>query len=839
MRLDYEKRQIHCSVHDLIWESTYRRIGVEKGDGFRRMWLGQEIHSRRAEERAGADPHYRPEVWVTRQLIVRGWTVTVSGRMDGMSVDAANGVVTMEEVKSIHFDLELAALYRSEKLQRHLYQLMLYAYFLSQEEKYQSFSFRPQLVLIDLISNRPQVVDAEFNVEDIASAFEASVDSLVARLEEEAALRAAKRAWAAELRFPFPEMRPYQKEMVDSVARTVREREALLVSAPTGVGKTIAALYPALRESLRLGKKLFFLTPKTLQQETAVEALKLLNDGSFRVLRIRSKQKMCAHTEMICHEDFCPFAAHYSEKMQKSGLVSRMVNDLTYLDPDVTFEMSKSEEVCPFEVSLELIEQADVVVCDYNYIFDPYVGLKTYQQDKDYSDSVLIIDEAHNLVDRGRGYYSPELLEASFDEVKRHLYGRNCNLEGWEELLEELKEHFADLAQSLEQDPQWSDVRLSVRDPGTAKFVSEANPVRQALCEPDRRLFTRQRAEWERLVLQYITWKIESRIAEESDPVIDFYFKLLKFTNLLLDEGDEFAHVIERTNDGLKLKVFCKDPSRFLGEVIDSAYATIAISATLEPFDFYRQTLGFPRQRSSELSLPSPFPRENRKIVVIADVNTTYRERARHYASIAESVATIADGSTGNFLALFPSYAFLQEVSAMLPVVSKRVLVQRSEMTEYERRSFLDALRQSCDPGHLILAVSGGMYAEGIDYQGNMLSGVFVVGPALPGVSFEQELLKQYYDEQYGAGFEYAYLIPGMTRVIQSAGRVIRSEQDIGMIALLCRRFTFEQYTRYFPTDWYEQSPRELVTKKPLADIRAFFEERRLPQMKLRLDRDT
>ena len=222
----------------------------------------------------------------------------------------------------------------------------------------------------------------------------------------------------------------------------MREREALLVSAPTGIGKTIAALYPAVRESLKAGKKLFYLTSKTLQQDAAVSALKMLNDGSFRVLRIRAKQKMCAHTEIICHEDFCPYAAQYSEKMEKSGLLSRITTEMSYFDPDITFEMSKSTEVCPFEVSLELIEQADVIVCDYNYIFDPYVGLKAYQQDNDYGDCVLIVDEAHNLVDRGRGYFSPELHEKTFDAIKHHLASRGCWIEGWEELIDELRAHF-------------------------------------------------------------------------------------------------------------------------------------------------------------------------------------------------------------------------------------------------------------------------------------------------------------------------------------------------------------------------------------------------------------
>ncbi|MEO6488173.1 MAG: ATP-dependent DNA helicase, partial [Thermoanaerobaculia bacterium] len=740
---------------------------------------------------------------------IAGWDVTVTGRIDGLSVNREQKRISIEEVKSLHFDLELEALYRSEKMQRHLYQLLLYALFLSRLPDYSGFEFAPQLVLIDLVSGDTKIVDTEFDHESVTETLHDSLERLVEKIETAQALRAAKRAFAEALAFPYDNVRPYQQDMVDAVAHAVRERESLLVSAPTGVGKTIAALYPAVRESLRLGKKLFFLTPKTLQQDAAVSALSMLNDGSFRVLRIRAKQKMCAHTQMICHEDFCPFAAQYSAKMEKSGLLSHIVTSQSYFDPDITFEMAKSHEVCPFEVSLELIEQADVIVCDYNYIFDPYVGLKAFQQETDYGDCVLIVDEAHNLVERGRGYFSPDLHEKSFEQIRLHMMSRSCWVEGWEELLEILQGHFRELASLLEEGQT------------------------QALCSPSRELFLGQRVEWERIVLEYIGWKIENRIAEEEDPLIDFYFKLVKFTNLLGEPGDEFANLIERTPEGLRLKIFCKDPSRHLGKIFESAHATIALSATLQPFDFYKKTLGFPTDRVTELSLPSPFPRDNRKIVIIPEVDTTWKQRSNHYDRIGAMVAEIADASRGNYLALFPSYAFLREVADRMPIVEKNVMVQRSDMTDYERKAILDILRDKPRRGNLILAVSGGMYAEGIDYQGDMLSGVMVIGPALPPVSFEQELLKQYYDDMYGAGFEFAYLIPGMTRVVQSAGRVIRSETDIGIIALFCKRFTMESYTRYFPPDWYADTPRELVTKKAASEIRAFFEAKATPQLRL------
>src|SRR5438045_6077233 len=293
--------------------------------------------------------------------------------------------------------------------------------------------------------------------------------------------------------------------------------------------------------------------------------------------------------------------------MEKSGLLNRITTEMSYFDPDITFELAKSTEVCPFEVSLELIEQADVIVCDYNYIFDPYVGLKAYQGESDYGDCVLVVDEAHNLVERGRGYYSPEIHEKSFDEIRQLLTSRSVWLEGWEQLLEMLRLHFRELAEAID----------------------EESGAKQALCPPDRELFLEQRVEWERIVMAYIGWKIDNRIVEEDDPLVDFYFKLVKFTNVLQENGEEFSHLIEKTPDGLKLKIFCKDPSRFLGRIFDTAHATIALSATLKPFEFYRKTLGFPTDRTTELSLPSPFPRENRMIIVVPAVETPYKPRAK------------------------------------------------------------------------------------------------------------------------------------------------------------------------------------------------------------------
>lgn len=814
MRIDYEQRSVTCSVGDLVRRATPRPSGLDRRSGFRRMWLGQEIHTRRAEQRAAEDENYLPERPIRFETEHEGWTIRISGRIDGLSHDAERNVTIIEEVKSLHFARELQALKRSVKLQGHLFQLMLYAWFLSHEEPYSETLLYPQLVLIDLVGDATEVIPAPYDQEEIASAFRGVIHDLVEKLESDRLLIAAKASFAADLQFPHERMRPFQREMIETVDRAMKQSEILLVSAPTGIGKTAGAIYPALREALSTGKKLFFVTSKTLQQEMAAETLAALNDGSFRVLRIRAKKKMCAHTEMICHEDFCPFARQHGQKLDQSGLLNHLLTTCSYLDPDEIFEAARSVEVCPFEVTLELIEQADVVICDYNYVFDPWIGLSTLRENLALSETILIVDEAHNLLSRARGYFSPEISEQTIEEVVNHLALRpGAGIDEWEELAAALREHIRDLA-------------------AEASEGSGASGPVEALCDPSPSLFARQRRGWEDVVVRYVDWKIRHSIAEENDPLIDFYFSIVKLSELLEEDPQQFARIIDVDANGrARLRIFCIDPSRHLESIFRETHATVLMSATLEPFEFHETTLGIPRDRRASLSLPSPFPADNRKIMISSSVETTWKKRAGSYPKIAELVAGIADATDGNTLALFPSYGFLREVHQLLPRVDVEIEVQRTDMTDWERKALLDSMR--LDRRTLVLAVSGGMYAEGVDYRGSMLSSVVVVGPALPAVTFEQELLKRYFDEEYEAGFEYAYLIPGMTRVIQSAGRVIRSETDVGVIALLGRRFTWKSYNQFLPEWWYDEEVRELSERDPVAGCRAFFEAKNQMQTRL------
>ncbi len=328
-------------------------------------------------------------------------------------------------------------------------------------------------------------------------------------------------------------------------------------------------------------------------------------------------------------------------------------------------------------------------------------------------------------------------------------------------------------------------------------------------------------------ILSYFLYKREHELWMANDPVLDIFFALTRFHRVLELGGDEFVYIAARTREGeaegaAKLKIFCRDASRFVGEILDGSASAIAMSATLEPFDFYRDLLGFDAHRTDELYVPSPFPPENRMVLAIEDVDTTYRHRAAHYDRIANWIARLAHPQ-GNVLTLFPSYKFLEAVHDRLPPLQHTVLAQQPGVSDAEQREVLDALGKG-EP-HVLLAVLGGIYAEGVDYPGDMLSQVIVVSPGLPQYNLERELLKGYYQEFYEHGFAYAYLVPGLTRVVQAAGRLLRSENDRGVIVLMGRRFNDPRYFRLLPEEWTFGDPAALTYEDPEAAVREFFED--------------
>jgi DNA excision repair protein ERCC-2 len=444
------------------------------------------------------------------------------------------------------------------------------------------------------------------------------------------------------------------------------------------------------------------------------------------------------------------------------------------------------------------------VVCDYNYVFDPTVFLRRFFLEQKYDDTILIIDEAHNLYQRGRAYYSPELKRSNI----RFLIAR-ANDSG-KPMLREIAEVLEGLDGYFSQLVEYGREQFE----GMPKF-----PVKI-----DLGFFDEEKEGLESAMVRYFLHKKTEHLSVPRDPFEAFYHEFNSFYSVLQLQGEEFSHLYDAENGAHVLKILCKDPSRFLGQRMQGFYATIAMSATLVPPEFFRDVLGFDRDATRLVSFPSPFPQENRKILVVPRFSTTYRLRGRFYERAARTVEEIVSTKKGNYFVFFPSFEYLQAVADYVSPPGFVVVRQERNMSERDRAEVLEGLTEG-GRNHVILAVQGGIFAEGVDYPGEMLIGAIVVGPGLPRYDFEQELMREYFQERYGAGFEYAYLYPGMNRVVQSAGRVIRTESDRGIIALLGTRFARPEYYSLFPRDWYVYSPKELIAQDYLEEFRQFWSE--------------
>jgi len=793
--IDIEQRRICAAVGDLLGEPAQRSIGLT-GTGLSRLWIGAELHRRIQRDMEAAEPGYRSEVPVEMELEIDGWTVEIAGRADGVVFE--NGrAVRVDEIKTLHFAVDLHNLYAQERFDRYRRQATLYALMLSEEDH----PAAARLILVDIVSHEEQDEVVVWDREAVLAWLRQQIHRRVAHERRRLARLEELRGAAESLPFPHPEPRSVQGEIGTMVAETLADSRHLLLRAPTGCGKTAAVLHPAVQAALGRGQRVFFLTAKTLQQRIAVETANAMQDGLFRSLQLRAKSKMCANTEIVCHEEFCPYARDYGLKLVQTSLLENLLDGHEHQDPDHIFAAAKEHAVCPFEVSLDLLPEVNLVVCDYNYVFDPTIGLRALLHGDALRDAVLIIDEAHNLVDRSREYYSPEIGTSSLERARQFLETRSNPV-------------FDELAGLV------ADLEREVRD-RVADSLGDEGPD-EGPADLDHDAISDLRIAFDGAMLSYFLYKREHEMWMANDPVLDVFFTLTRFHRVLALGGDEFVHIASRDDDGPKLRIFCRDASRFVGEVLDGSASAIAMSATLEPFDFYRDLLGFDAHRTEELYVPSPFPEENRLVLAIGDVDTTYRRRAANFDRIASWISRLAHPK-GNVLTLFPSYAFLEAVHDRLPPVPHTVIAQRPGVSDREQREVLDLLGNG-NP-HVLMAVLGGIFAEGVDYPGEMLSQVIVVSPGLPQYNLERELLKGYYQEFYEHGFAYAYLVPGLTRVVQAAGRLLRSESDRGVIVVMGRRFLDPRYARLLPEEWTHGDPTNLVYEDPEQAIQEFFED--------------
>lgn len=719
------------------------------------------------------------------------YTFAVSGRADGV---IAGEVLTIEEIKTT-FDID--ELYRKlSKDPNHPYvwQLRTYGYI-----QFKQSGMMPELRL-HLVSSRnfkSQDLAVDLDVEGYEKWLALRLDELVAETKVREKLFKKRQKSAESLEFPFEAPRPGQRELVECVSENLKEKNPLLVQAPTGLGKTVGVLYPSLKEALARGQKVVYVTPKNSQHQMAEEAVELLQEkgSKIRALTLNAKSKMCLKSEVMCNPQYCEFAKDYYKKLQENDLVNKLAK-VKSLSARKLKGLGEEYQVCPFELSVEAIERADVVIGDYNYAFAPrgLLGRLSEPLIKPSEKANLVIDEAHNLPSRAQDYFSPALtveqlqaFEAAFSAIDVRFVKAGARL------LEE--------AISL------------------VKSYSNGGPRRINI---DPEPFAKLEKEIRDFTLQYLESDVE---IQPQDPVLRLSNTWSEFMAALEFTGPAFFQTYQKNYLGEMLKVTCCDASEHLKKVYKEFQNVIAFSATLKPFEYYQTLMGLNGENTKTVEFTSPFPAENRKLLIIPQISTKLNDRDSSAPRIADVIQRVVRIKPGNYIALFPSFDFLFKARALLNLPEYQILQQGREMKPSLVKGYLEELK-SGDRPTLLLAVQGGTFSEGIDYAGDMLIGAFVVGPALPTFDFEREQIKSYYEGTYGKekAFDYAYVYPAMAKAVQSAGRVIRSEKDRGVIVMMDPRFLQSSYAQCMPQGWFKQSPQELVSQSILSDITGFWE---------------
>ena len=832
-----EKTEIRLSVRALV-EFLLRSGDIDGRSGGRiereAMQAGARIHRKIQKSRGSA---YIAEKALSFQKDYGTWTLIVEGRADGIYEE--NGLTIVEEIKGMYADPERL----EEPVPVHLAQARCYAYMIAREKRLKEVGLCMTYV------NMETELSRRFLSAESFAQLETWFSDLIARYEPWALFRIE---WEQirdnairGLPFPFA-YRPGQQQLVADIYRSILRKKQLFVYAPTGVGKTISAVFPAVHAiGEGLCRRLFYLTAKTVTGAVAQEAFRVLRESalSLKVLSLTAKEKICplrdAHEALTeagaptpCSPDACPFAKGHFDR----------INDVLYAfltrgdvwDRAAILDAAEEGQVCPYEMQTDLALFADAVIGDYNYVFDPDARLKAFFGENSRKDeAVLLIDEAHNLVDRGREMFSADLCREEFLAVRRLLKGREGEatrrVARAVSVCATVLLSWRKAAEQQEQKESTLPVIHSAL-PALAKHASVGFHM-------DELLFP----------LMTLCGRLEDALGEPEtetirEELLSFYFRLRAFLNIgdLLDDHYVVYGYPLGKND-YYIKLFCVDPSANLQSVLDKARAAVLYSATLVPVRYYKSLLSG-REDDYAVAVPSPFSEKNRLLLIGTDVSTLYARRTpEEFARIARYIDSAVAEKTGNYMVFLPSYRMLEDVYAVYEAIragqessgvpegaAREHLLQTRDMDERARRRFLESFAQSGDLTRVGFCVMGGIFAEGIDLAGDRLIGAIVVGTGIPQVGRERELLRAHYSEARGAaesrgdaGFDYAYRIPGMNKVLQAAGRVIRTESDRGWILLLDGRFAKSDYAACFPPAWHD---RAYCTVGTVGDrIRAFW----------------
>ena len=818
---------IHLPIRQLV-EFLLRTGSIDsRFAGFDRALEGARIH-RRLQKAAGDG--YEAEVFLSADREADGIVFTLEGRADGIFTDET-GTTVIDEIKTtaVPFD-EI----HEEMNACHWAQAMVYGAIYSAQQNLPKIDVRLTYYQID--TDQTVRFIRHFTQHELDEFLHKLLCRYVPWAQRQLEWGSRRTASLSVLQFPFAEYRPGQRALAGEVYRACRTgRDAsrksgtrLFCQAPTGIGKTMSVLFPALRAMGEgSGEKLFYLTARNTTQAAAEDAIARLRASApglaLRSVTLTAKEKVCLHPDAegrpACLPELCPYANGYYDRIKDA--LSALLDGSGSFDRAALAETAQRFSVCPFELGLDLSEWCDVVIGDYNYLFDPVVHLKRFFDSS--GDWLFLIDEAHNLPDRARAMYSASFSKSGLTDAKRALGKGRSRLKN---ALTKADKAFLEARKAC--------VRLAPRhtpeagdhSPAQTSLLSENAAPALELPEPDyaqdgtvfvRELPAALLAPLRAVQAELQNWLEANPDADAHPQLLELYFAIQDITRAAERYDSHFITQLTAHGSELELHLLCLDPAPFVDASLAAGRSAALFSATLTPPGYYRSVLGCADARA--VALNSPFPAENLGLYCLPDISTRYRDRGSSVPAVSDALACLAQSKVGNYFAFFPSYSYLRQVhedfSARYPDI--RTLVQESRLDDTARAEFLARFVPSPQETLLGFGVMGGIFGEGVDLAGDRLIGCAIVGVGLPQVNPRQEMLRRYYDALNGCGFDYAYRYPGMNKVLQAAGRVIRTPEDRGVVLLLDDRFTQSEYTRLFPPHWRHiesvQSNQELENK--------------------------
>jgi Rad3-related DNA helicase len=757
------EQKIKISVRKLV-EFVLRSGDIDNRlTSSERMLEGTRAHQKIQRSAAFA---YLAEVSLSGTFSYQGFEITLFGRADGI-IDE-DGRYAVDEIKSTTRSLD-----KLDEGSHPVFwaQAECYAFLFARQEHLDSIAV--QLTYTDVETGEVR----SFRRELAAGALEQKIFSLLDRYLRFAAFESERLAerdkYLRSLAFPFPRYRKGQRELAAAVYRSIAAGRNLFALAPTGTGKTISTLFPALKAVAEgYAQKIFYLTAKTVTRGVAEEAFrKMAVEGNhFKAITLTAKDKICPHPGTQCAPQSCPFAKGYYDRLNDALLDFLAGHDL--ITRETVEEYAEAHTLCPFEFSLDLSEWVDCVICDYNYVFDPIVYLKRYFQNTS-GDYVFLIDEAHNLDGRAREMFSASLKKSDFLKIKKLTKTQNRKT----------------CRAASDINALFVTARKECLASGGSLVSAEEN---ETLCQ----LVSRFARRAEKFLLH-------GQGAEGYDDLLELYFSCLAFLKIssLFDERYVTFTKAEKTE--VTLTLYCIDPSYLLSQALSRGRTAVFFSATLSPLDYFREILGGGAEDRT-IRLPSPFDSAHLCLLVDPTVSTRYKNREQSYDRVVEDIAALVGAKAGNYIVYFPSYRYMDAVYSRFCEAKPEIctLRQDSRMSDREREEFLGRFEDAAGQTLVGFCVLGGVFSEGIDLKGDRLIGTAIVGVGLPQISPELDVIWDYYAKVNGMGYEYAYMYPGMNKVLQAAGRVIRSEEDRGAVLLIDDRFSLRSYRSLFPPHW-------------------------------------